>query len=144
MRSRAAKSAANTSPASNIALLDRLEVGRAWRRHAGPEIHRVGFFSGETCVEAPMPGADIGTLKDDFGRALGREVLDAPAFQTVRSAGAEIFQPCRAVAIDRDGDMQAVPHSGEGCDFREHYLLRAPVIVAAHGSWEPGHATKPD
>src|SRR5712692_2478744 len=39
--------------ASNLALLDRLEIREVWRAVAGPEIRRVGFFSGETCVEAP-------------------------------------------------------------------------------------------
>ncbi|MGX9146336.1 NAD(P)/FAD-dependent oxidoreductase [Mesorhizobium sp. 128a] len=126
--------------ASNIALLDRLEVGCAWRANAGPEIRRVGYFSGETCVEAPMPGAKYKhPAKDGFGRALGRDVLDILLLQAARSAGAAIFQPCRAVAIDRDRDMQAVriqardEHSED-----ETATLRAPVIVAAHGSWEPG------
>ncbi|WP_192180509.1 NAD(P)/FAD-dependent oxidoreductase [Mesorhizobium amorphae] len=126
--------------ASNISLLDRLEVGGFWRANAGPEIHRVGFFSGETCVEAPMPAAKYeAPAKEGFGRALGRDVLDPLLLQAARSAGAEIFQPCRVVAIDRDGDIQAVriqardENSGD-----ESVILRAPVIVAAHGSWDPG------
>ena len=40
--------------ATNLALLDRLEIGDAWRTEAGPEIRRVGFFAGSTCVEAPI------------------------------------------------------------------------------------------
>lgn len=126
--------------ASNLALLDRLEIGAAWRANAGPEIRRVGFFSGATCIEAPMPGAKYEPpVKDAFGRALGRDMLDFLLLQAARSAGAEIFQPCRAVAIDQDGGMQAVriqakdENSGDGTTF-----LRAPVVVAAHGSWEPG------
>ncbi|MDF3152242.1 NAD(P)/FAD-dependent oxidoreductase [Mesorhizobium sp. XAP10] len=126
--------------ASNIALLDRLDIGDAWRANAGPEVRRVGFFSSETCVEAPMPGAKYGLAANDgFGRALGRDVLDALLLQAARSAGAEIFQPCRAVAIERDEDMQRVriqardENSGD-----ETTTLRAPVIVGAHGSWEPG------
>ena len=124
--------------ASNLVLLDRLEIGDAWRMNAGPEIRRVGFFSGETCVEAPMPDAKYRPFaKDGFGRALGRDVLDALLLQAARSAGAAILQPCRAVAIDRDGDMQRVriqardENSGD-----ETTTLRTPVIVAAHGSWE--------
>ncbi|TIO10786.1 NAD(P)/FAD-dependent oxidoreductase [Mesorhizobium sp.] len=121
--------------ASNLALLDQLEIGEAWRANAGPEIRRVGFFSGETRVEAPMPGANDGRCaKDGFGRALGRDILDCLLLQAARSAGVEIFQPCRAVAIDRDGEMQMVRiQAGD-----ETTMLRAPVIVAAHGSWEPG------
>ncbi|CAN7569451.1 NAD(P)/FAD-dependent oxidoreductase [Mesorhizobium sp. LjRoot246] len=126
--------------ASNLVLLDRLEIGDAWRIDAGPEIRRVGFFSGGTCVEAPMPDAKYQpSAKDGFGRALGRDVLDALLLQAARSAGAEIFQPCRAVAIDRDGDMQKVRIQArdENSDD-ETTTLRAPVIIAAHGSWEPG------
>ncbi|PAQ05056.1 NAD(P)/FAD-dependent oxidoreductase [Mesorhizobium temperatum] len=127
--------------ASNLALLDQLEIGDAWRANAGPEIRRVGFFSGETCVEAPMPRSKDGPrakdgphAKDGFGRALGRDILDCLLLQAARSAGVEIFQPCRAVAIDRDGEMQMVRiQAGD-----ETTMLRAPVIVAAHGSWEPG------
>ncbi|MFC3322997.1 NAD(P)/FAD-dependent oxidoreductase [Mesorhizobium cantuariense] len=126
--------------ASNLALLDRLEIGDAWRLDAGPEIRCVGFFSGETRVEAPMPDAKYGPpAKDGFGRALGRDVLDALLLQAARSAGAEIFQPCRAVVIDRDGDMQRVRiQSRDENSGDETTTLRAPVIVAAHGSWEPG------
>ncbi|MER9563321.1 NAD(P)/FAD-dependent oxidoreductase [Mesorhizobium sp. M0571] len=124
--------------ASNLALLDQLEIGDAWRANAGPEIRRVGFFSGETCVEAEMPrakdGRSIRSAKDGVGRALGRDILDSLLLQAARSAGVEIFQPCRAVAIDRDGEMQRVRiQAGD-----ETTTLRAPVIVAAHGSWEPG------
>ncbi|AZO00790.1 NAD(P)/FAD-dependent oxidoreductase [Mesorhizobium sp. M9A.F.Ca.ET.002.03.1.2] len=115
--------------ASNLALLDQLEVGDAWRANAGPEIRRVGFFSGETGVEAPMPHA-----KDGFGRALGRDILDCLLLQAARFAGVEIFQPYRAVAIDRDGETQMVRIQAGN----ETAMLRAPVIVAAHGSWEPG------
>lgn len=126
--------------ASNIALLDRLEVGDAWRANAGPEIHRVGFFSGQTSVEAPMPGAKYGfKAKDGLGRALARDMLDSLLLQAARSAGAEVFQPCRAVAIDQDGDMQAVRIQARDKNSpHDATILRAPVIVAAHGSWEPG------
>ncbi|MET3577403.1 2-polyprenyl-6-methoxyphenol hydroxylase-like FAD-dependent oxidoreductase [Mesorhizobium robiniae] len=121
--------------ASNLALLDQLEIGDAWRASAGPEIHRVGFFSGETCVEAPMPRARNGvSARPGFGRALGRDILDCLLLQAAGSAGIEIFQPCRAVAIDRTGEMQTVRiQAGD-----ETTTLHAPVIVAAHGSWEPG------
>ncbi|WFP75071.1 FAD-dependent oxidoreductase [Mesorhizobium sp. WSM4906] len=125
--------------ASNLALLDRLEIGDAWRAEAGPEIRRVGLFSGDTTIEAPMPGARSGPARDGFGRALGRDILDTLLLDAACSAGAEVFQPCRAVAIEGDGDGQAVriqPTGGKAGD--EATILRAPVVVAAHGSWEPG------
>ncbi|RWO75304.1 MAG: NAD(P)/FAD-dependent oxidoreductase [Mesorhizobium sp.] len=122
--------------ASNLALLDQLEIADAWRANAGPEIRRVGFFSGDASVEAPMPPAKDGSCekKDGFGRALGRDILDCLLLQAARSAGVEIFQPCRAVAIDPDGEAQLVRIQAGN----ETTMLCAPVIVAAHGSWEPG------
>ncbi|RWB05077.1 NAD(P)/FAD-dependent oxidoreductase [Mesorhizobium sp.] len=128
--------------ASNLALLDQLEIGDAWRANAGPEIRRVGLFSGQTCAEAPMPQIKDGppakdeprAKKDGFGRALGRDIFDCLLLQAARSAGVEIFQPCHAVAIDPDGEAQLVRIQAGS----ETTMLRAPVIVAAHGSWEPG------
>ncbi|WP_292277024.1 FAD-dependent oxidoreductase, partial [Mesorhizobium sp.] len=87
--------------ASNLALLDQLGIGDAWRAEAGPEIRRVGLFSAETSIEAPMPGARSGPAAGDgFGRALGRDILDTLLLDAARSAGADVFQPCRAVAIE--------------------------------------------
>ena len=83
--------------ATNLALLDKLGIGDAWRAEAGPEIRRVGFFGGDVCTEARMPS------KGGFGRALGRDVLDRLLLDAARAAGAEIFQPWRAVAMRARG-----------------------------------------
>ena len=72
--------------------------------------------------------------KGGFGRALGRDILDRLLLDAARSAGAEILQPWRAVAIEREGELQAVTIEAT----RQEKVLRAPVIIAAHGSWEPG------
>jgi len=126
--------------ASNLGLLDRLDIGDAWRAEAGPEIRRVGLFSGDTSIEAKMPGAISRPAgREGFGRALGRDILDTLLLDAARSAGAEVFQPRRAVAIERDGACQAVRIEATGGNSRDQAtILRAPVIVAAHGSWEPG------
>ena len=126
--------------ASNLGLLDRLDMGDAWRAEAGPEIRRVGLFSGDTSIEAKMPGAISRPAgREGFGRALGRDILDTLLLDAARSAGAEVFQPRRAVAIERDGACQAVRIEATGGNSRDQAtILRAPVIVAAHGSWEPG------
>jgi flavin-dependent dehydrogenase len=116
--------------ATNLALLDRLGIGPAWRADAGPEIRRVGFFCGNTVVDAPMPGAKRGA----FGRALGRDALDQLLLEQAGVAGADIFQPWRAVAIDRQGEQQAIRIESK----EESGVLAAPVVVAAHGSWEAG------
>jgi flavin-dependent dehydrogenase len=116
---------------TNSALLDRLGVGEAWRVAAGPEIRRVAFYAGETCVEAPMPRA----ANAGFGRALGRDLFDLLLLKAARVAGAEIFQPWRAVAIDKEGALHRVRIESRG----RTGVLRAPVVIAAHGSWEPGN-----
>ena len=114
--------------ATNLALLDRLGIGDAWRAEAGPEVRRVGFFGGDVCTEARMPS------KGGFGRALGRDILDRLLLDAARSAGAEILQPWRAVGIEREGELQAVKIEAN----KEEKVLHAPVVIAAHGSWEPG------
>jgi flavin-dependent dehydrogenase len=121
--------------ATNIALLHRLGVGPAWERAAGPGIRRVALFCGAAEVSAPLPGAA------PFGRALGRETLDALLLAAARAAGARVLQPCRAVAVTREGDAHAVriaTPTGER-------TIRAPIVIAAHGSWQPGPLpTQPD
>ena len=114
---------------TSLALLDRLGVGDVWRAEAGPEIRRVGFFSGDVSAQARMPIARTG-----LGRALGRDRLDYILLQAAERAGVEILQPCKAVAIDRRDDLQFVT-----VEAGQHQkVLSAPVIIAAHGSWEPG------
>lgn len=114
---------------TSLALLDRLGVGEIWRAEAGPEIRRVGFFSGDVSAQARMPTARTGP-----GRALGRDRLDHVLLQAAERAGVEILQPCKAVAIRRGDDLQFVTVE-EG---QQEKVLSAPVIIAAHGSWEPG------
>jgi flavin-dependent dehydrogenase len=116
--------------ATNIPLLDRLGVGALWRAEAGPEIRRVGLFCGDRVAEAPMPAARSGP----FGRALGRDVLDHALMEQARAAGVEVFQPWRAVSVEKHGVVQSVLIDGKG----RQAVLTAPVIIAAHGSWETG------
>lgn len=118
------------SPAG-LSVLNRLGVAEDWRRRAGPEVRRVALFAGEAVVTAPMPAA--GPL-DGFGRALGRDVLDALLLDAAGAAGAEIVQPARAVAISGDGGGHRVTVDRAAGPLH----LSAPVVIAAHGSWEPG------
>ncbi|WP_258609363.1 NAD(P)/FAD-dependent oxidoreductase [Mesorhizobium sp. AR10] len=114
---------------TSLALLDRLGVGEIWRAEAGPEVRRVGFFSGDVSAQARMPIARTG-----LGRALGRDRLDYILLQAAERAGVEILQPCKAVAIHQRDDLQFVTvEAGQ-----QQKVLSAPVIIAAHGSWEAG------
>ena len=72
--------------------------------------------------------------KGGFGRALGRDLLDGLLLDAARAVGAEIFQPWRAAAIVSEGELQAVTIEARDAEK----TLRAPVVIAAHGSWEPG------
>lgn len=116
--------------ATNMALLDQLGVGTAFRGEAGPEIGHVGLFAGESCIASAMPR----DLAGGYGRALGRDRLDTLLLDEARSAGVTVFQPWRATALVREGGLQALTiMAGD-----QAMTLRAPVIIAAHGSWEPG------
>lgn len=116
--------------AVNLDLLDRLGVGNTVRTKAGPEIKRVALFASGPGIDASIPRA----AGDAFGRALGRDVLDGILLDAARDAGAEVFQPWRAVEITADGDNTAVRIDNKD----DEKILVAPVVIAAHGSWEQG------
>jgi 2-polyprenyl-6-methoxyphenol hydroxylase-like FAD-dependent oxidoreductase len=100
---------------------------------AGPAVRRVGLFAGDVVVDAPMP-APPGS--DAWGRALGREHLDTALLDAAADAGAQVFQPWSAVGAEEDDEGCRVTISDR--EGRSTRLLDARVVVAAHGSWEPG------
>jgi 2-polyprenyl-6-methoxyphenol hydroxylase-like FAD-dependent oxidoreductase len=55
-------------------LLRELGVGNSLLAAAGPPVDRVGLFAGSAIVAAAMPTPGRG---DPWGRALGRDILDA-------------------------------------------------------------------
>lgn len=116
--------------ATTIDLLDQLGVGDAFRALAGPPVSRVGLFAAGPQVHAPMPKGK----RASYGQALGRELLDDLVLQAARAAGADVFQPARALEIVPGDNTSAVQIETSA----ERRTLSAPVIVAAHGSWEPG------
>ncbi|KQT62038.1 MULTISPECIES: NAD(P)/FAD-dependent oxidoreductase [unclassified Aureimonas] len=115
---------------TSIAVIDRLGLGDLWRRKAGPDVRRLALFSGERIVAASMPGGSTGP----FGRALGRDVLDMLALQAAGKAGVAIVQPARVTSIVPEGTGHRIAVSGEGGEE----VLFSDIVVAAHGSWEPG------
>ncbi len=96
---------------------------------AGPAVRRVGLFASETRLDVPMPAGD-----GAWGRAIGREALDAALLDEAARAGAEVLQPWSATAarIAPDG-VRVFARNGDA--ERE---LTASVVIAAHGSWEHG------
>lgn len=117
--------------ATTLPLLHDLGVADAFRAAAGPDVRRVGYFAGATTLTAPMPTP---SQHDSFGRALGREQLDALLLDAAWRAGAVVYQPYTARALWSDGDLHRCAADNDDGGIE----LAAPVVIAAHGSWEPG------
>jgi flavin-dependent dehydrogenase len=120
--------------ATSMPLLRDLGLADVYLAEAGPEVRRVGLFAGDTITSAPMPNA--WHSEGRWGRALGREKLDAVLLEKAGASGARIFQPWSAVALSR---------VDRGCVCRiaredAEEELRGRIVIAAHGSWEPGPA----
>jgi 2-polyprenyl-6-methoxyphenol hydroxylase-like FAD-dependent oxidoreductase len=118
--------------ASNLSILDALGVGQAYRAAAGPDLRHVALLHGDRQVLAPLPpGAAEGRR---WGRALGRETLDTLLRDQARAAGVTVLQPWAVQGVRGGaGDWQV---EVRGLDSNECLSLRAPVAVAANGSWE--------
>ena len=115
--------------ATSIPVLRASGVEEAFRDLAGPEVRRVALFAGERVAEAAMPA------RHGYGRALGRDVLDTLLVERAAAQGIECHQPARAVGVESHAEGHAV--TVERTDGQAAHL-RAPILVAAHGSWERG------
>jgi menaquinone-9 beta-reductase len=118
--------------ATNAPLLREIGLDAAVRREAGPEVRRVGLFSGADRMEADMP--QLSDVTAPWGRALGREVLDTALLSEAVAAGAVAWQPWKATVIAEEPRGHAVAIASG----REAAMLTARLVVAAHGSWEAG------
>jgi flavin-dependent dehydrogenase len=116
--------------ATNLAVLNKLGLTNDFLTMAGPPVRRVGLFAGERMLSAPLPRLSNGTA--GWGRALGRESLDALIVNRARVAGADVRQPCAIRDVGRDGD-DYISQLDNGSRS-----LRSRVVIAAHGYWEPG------
>lgn len=119
--------------ATNLPLVDALGIGAEFDAVAGPELKQVGLFVGDRQIVAPLP--PLPRARKRWGRALGREHLDTLLLQRAQGLGVEVWQPCTARALRRDGadHVCEVTRAGE----RDAVRLHAPVLIEAHGSWEP-------
>jgi flavin-dependent dehydrogenase len=83
-------------------------------------------------MAAPMPQSHAGSGR--WGRALGREQLDDMLLQAAQSAGAAVWQPYKASALcHTEHNYECTVSAAD--DTR---VLTAPIVIAAHGSWENG------
>ena len=122
--------------ASNLPLLDALGIwsaGQELDESAGPALRQMALMQGTRTIIADLPASNH--LGHAWGRALGRETLDTLLLEQAKIAGATVLQPFSAQATsgtagDHHCQIRAV-------DSGREVMLHAPVLIAAHGSWEP-------
>jgi flavin-dependent dehydrogenase len=119
--------------ATNLLLLDALGVGEAFAATAGPPLRRVALMCGTRVVSAALPAHHA--TNHPWGRALGRETLDTLLLQRARALGVDVLQPCTAQSLGgRAGAFCCEVTLDAG---GRAMTLRAPLVIAAHGSWQP-------
>ncbi len=120
--------------ATSLPLLRALGVGASLLAGAGPEIRQIGLYSGPTMLTAAMPRQRDGAAA--YGRALGREHLDTLLLASAQQAGAEVWQPWTLARLERSAGGFSCAAIARGT--RETAQFKARIVIAAHGSWEPG------
>jgi flavin-dependent dehydrogenase len=123
--------------ATNLPLLRHLGVAEPFLELAGPDVRQVGLFSGDRVVTSDMPRARTGDgMGDGWGRALGRDHLDRLLLDRAAAAGASVWQPWSAVDLVKvSGGYVCTVVCRDRGQSRD---LRTRIVIAAHGSWEPG------
>jgi flavin-dependent dehydrogenase len=134
--------------ASNLPLLQALGLYPAFAATAGPQLRQVALMQGDRTVSADLPVARGALPADAWGRALGRETLDTWLLDGARAAGVQVLQPWLVQAIagaagDYRCDIRRNQTTSQGIsdhtampDAPHSATLQAPVLIAAHGSWE--------
>ena len=92
----------------------------------------MALMQGARTLVADLPPARH--ARHPWGRALGRETLDTLLLAQAGRAGAVVLQPWAVQAFDG-------PAGNHRCEIRavesaNSLTLHAPVLIAAHGSWE--------
>ena len=118
--------------APNLALLDALGVGAGFADAAGPPLTRVGLYVGEETLSADLPRLDGGSFAS--ARALGRERLDTLLLERAARLGVVLRQPAAVKQVERRNSRYVCRVTLERDEIEP---LEAPVLIAAHGSWEP-------
>jgi len=83
--------------AGSLDLFDALGVGAAFRDMAGPELSRVGWMGSLPLLAADFPACSEGAYP--YGRAVGRDRLDALLLDRARSIGVEVLQPAKVRSV---------------------------------------------
>jgi flavin-dependent dehydrogenase len=124
---------------SAVALLHELGLGERFEAACGPAIRRIAVWAGDRAFEAPMPRLRRSTPQP---RGLEREALDTLLLEAAARCGAAVFQPAMALGLVRTADgFVCRSAQRRGAPPME---LGARIVIAAHGSWQPGAlATQP-
>lgn len=126
--------------ASNLPLLDALGLGDRIEACAGPQLRKVAVMQGKDTIVANLPAFDHATHA--WGRALGRETLDTLLLSEARFAGAVILQPWSVRTVS--GMEGAFSCYARAVNSDEGVVLRSPLVIAAHGSWESSPWSQPE
>ena len=118
--------------ATSLPLLFAHGIGDDYLAQAGPEIRRVGLFTGNEALLGAMPVTENGVGR--WGRALSRFHLDVLMMNAARAAGAKIWQPWKAVALSRENDVYRCTIASD--DHSQD--IAAHIVICANGSWEKG------
>jgi flavin-dependent dehydrogenase len=113
-------------------LLQELGLGSCLRARAGPRVRRVAVFVGEREVAATVAS----NAANPGGRAIGRDLLDTALLDQAQALGASVLQRWTLAGFEDDGDHYTCRLKRLRGD--ETLACRARLIIAAHGSWQPG------
>jgi flavin-dependent dehydrogenase len=114
--------------ATSLPLLSDRGIEDVFSKRAGPRVQRVGLFAGKTVLTSAMPFA----ARTGWGRALGRDHLDSILLDAAAAAGADLWQPWKAVGLAHTDRGYRCRIAKEG-DEEE---LAARIVIMAKGSWE--------
>lgn len=117
--------------ASNLPLLDALGIGRQFDALAGAPLRRLALMHAEQTIFAELP--PLANVRHQWGRALGRELLDNMLLLRAREVGANVFQPWAVKQVE--GRPGAYTCHASDLQSGMETVLSAPVVIAAHGSW---------
>ena len=128
--------------AAGLTLLDQLGVGAAVQDRAGPELREVGWMSGASTLNARLPPCLEGPYR--YGRALGRDQLDAILVNRAIKLGVSLIQPAKVRSVRGElGDFEceiqlSATRYSRRDGLPESAKRRVRIVVDAHGSWETG------
>jgi flavin-dependent dehydrogenase len=118
-----------------------LGIADRLRDLASPEIRHVAWMTRTRTAIADMPPCPSGPYH--YGRAIGRDLLDATLLERARELGVRVIQPAQARRLrGAAGEFVCEYRSRAAAGGRQlpatDERISVPIVVDAHGSWERG------